>query len=67
MPSCVDKIEGKRRQKKAMQQGMKHEPFPITREGAWANKKKLIEIKKERVYFYKILFFTCPNQKIWTK
>ena len=63
MPSCVDKTEGKRRQKKAMQQGKKHEPFPITREGAWANKKKLIEIKKERVYFYKILFFYLSKSK----
>jgi hypothetical protein len=34
--------EGKRRQKKAMQQGKKHEPFPITGEGAWASKEKLI-------------------------
>ena len=67
MPSFADKTEGKRRQKKAMQQGKKNEPFPITREGAWASKKKIHwskERKKERVYFYKILiFFTSSKSK----
>ena len=49
-----------------MQQGKKYEPFPITGEGAWASKKKLIETKKERrgAYFYKILnFFYLSKSK----
>lgn len=48
-----------------MQQGKKHEPFPITGEGAWASKEKLIERKKERksVFLQDIDFFYLSKSK----
>jgi hypothetical protein len=47
-----------------MQQGKKYEPFPITREGAWASKKK-IHLNKERksVFLQDIDFFTSSKSK----